>query len=76
MEPDSRNRAAIEEHWQASEQGDSEAEHAIYSADAILDYPQSGERFRGRDTISAQRGEHPANRHCTLSVSSAAGIFR
>ena len=29
----------------------------------ILDYPQSGERFRGRDTISTQRGAHPANRH-------------
>ena len=66
MNPDSQKRAAIEEHWQASERGESEAEHAIYSADAILDYPQSGERFRGRDTISAQRGGHPANRHFTV----------
>jgi hypothetical protein len=63
---DSEKRAALEEHWQASESGDSKLEHAIYSADAILDYPQSGERFRGRDTISAQRGGHPANRHFTV----------
>jgi hypothetical protein len=66
MDSDARARAAIEEHWKASERGDVETEHAIYAADAILDYPQSGERFRGRTTISGQRGEHPANRHFTV----------
>jgi hypothetical protein len=59
-------RAAIEDHWRASESGDSEAEHAMYSEDAILDYPQSGERFLGRTTIAAQRAGHPANRHFTV----------
>ena len=59
-------RAALEEHWRASECGNTEAEHAIYAADAILDYPQSGERFRGRTTIAAQRGGHPADRHFTV----------
>ena len=66
MEPDIRLRAAVEEHWRASERGDTEAEHAIYADDAILDYPQSGERFRGGATISAQRGGHPASRHFTV----------
>ncbi|WP_329352718.1 nuclear transport factor 2 family protein [Streptomyces sp. NBC_01261] len=66
MDPDIRTRAAIEEHWQASERGDGETEHAIYAPDAILDYPQSGERFRGRATIAAQRGGHPADRHFTV----------
>jgi hypothetical protein len=60
------NRAALEEHWRASESGDTETEHAIYAEDAILDYPQSGERFRGRATIAAQRGGHPADRHFTV----------
>jgi hypothetical protein len=59
-------KAAVEEHWRASEAGDNETEHAIYAADAILDYPQSGERFRGRATIAAQRGGHPADRHFTV----------
>src|SRR6476646_5185437 len=59
-------RARIQQHWEASERGDIEAEHAIYAADAILDYPQSGERFRGRSTIQAQRGGHPAERHFTV----------
>jgi hypothetical protein len=66
MNPDSQKKAALEEHWHASECGDTEVEHAIYSADAILDYPQSGERFRGRDTISTQRSAHPADRHFTV----------
>jgi hypothetical protein len=66
MEGNAPARAKIMEHWQASEQGDSAAEHAIYAADAILDYPQSGERFRGRAAIAAQRGGHPADRHFTV----------
>ena len=60
---DARTRARIEQHWEASESGDIETEHAIYAPDGILDYPQSGERFRGRSKIQAQRGGHPAERH-------------
>ena len=63
---DARTRALLEQHWGASESGDIETEHAIYSDDAILDYPQSGERFRGRSKIQAQRGGHPAERHFTV----------
>jgi hypothetical protein len=63
---DAQTRARIHEHWQASELGDSTAEHTIYAEDAVLDYPQSGERFRGRATIAAQRGGHPADRHFSL----------
>jgi len=59
-------RAALAEHWDASERGDTEAEHGIYAPDAILDYPQSGERFQGRTTIARQRGVHPADRHFTV----------
>src|ERR1700760_3396843 len=59
-------RSAVQEHWRASERGDTEVEHAVYAGDAILDYPQSGERFRGRATIAAQRGGHPADRHFTV----------
>src|ERR1700759_5320415 len=63
VDRDAEIRAGIRAHWEASERGDIEAEHAIYAADAILDYPQSGERFRGRARIQAQRGGHPAERH-------------
>src|ERR1700709_600119 len=63
---DAAVRARIQEHWDASERGDVDAAPAIYAADAVLDYPQSGERFRGRGTIQAQRGGHPAQRHFTV----------
>jgi hypothetical protein len=63
IDPDAETRARIQQHWDASESGDIDTEHAIYAADGILDYPQSGERFRGRSTIQAQRGGHPAERH-------------
>lgn len=59
-------RAIVEEHWRASESGDGVAEHAMYAENALLDYPQSGERFRGRHAIAAQRGGHPAERHFTV----------
>src|SRR5580693_10552712 len=73
MDGDAQFRAMIMEHWRASEAGDSETEHAIYAADAILDYPQSGERFRSRATIAAQRGGHPAERHFTVIRISGGG---
>ena len=73
MDGDAQTRAEIVEHWQASEQGDGVAEHAIYAADAILDYPQSAERFRGRAAIAAQRGGHPADRHFTVLRISGTG---
>jgi hypothetical protein len=63
---DTETRALIEAHWAASEQGDTVAEHAMYRLDAILDYPQSGERFRGRQAIATQRSAHPADRHFTV----------
>ena len=66
MDRDARTRARLEQHWEASDRGDIDTEHAIYAADAILDYPQSGERFRGRSKIQSQRGAHPAERHFTI----------
>jgi hypothetical protein len=63
---DSEKRRAIEQHWAASESGDVEVEHRLYAEDAILDYPQSGERFVGRSTIAEQRSGNPARRHFKL----------
>lgn len=52
-------RAALERHWRDSDANDFEAEHAIYRDDAILDYPQSGERIRGRRAIQESRTVQP-----------------
>jgi hypothetical protein len=52
-------RAALQHHWAASDANDFVAEHEIYGADAILEYPQSGERIRGRSNIQASREAQP-----------------
>jgi hypothetical protein len=59
-------RAALGRHWAASDANDFVAEHAIYREDAILDYPQSGERFRGRANIQAQRTAQPNLKRFTV----------
>jgi hypothetical protein len=52
-------RAALQRHWKASDASDFEAEHEIYREDAVLDYPQSGERIRGRRNIQQSRTVQP-----------------
>jgi hypothetical protein len=44
-------RRALERYWNASDALDFNVEHEIYREDAMLDYPQSGERIRGRHNI-------------------------
>jgi len=50
---------ALQSHWAASDAGDFAAEHAIYADEAVLEYPQSGERIRGRTSIQASRMAQP-----------------
>ena len=59
---DSEIRASLERHWAASDANDFEAEHRIYREDAILEYPQSGERIRGRRNIRDSRHAQPAKK--------------
>jgi len=59
-------RAALERHWAASDAGDFAAEHDIYREDAVLDYPQSGERIRGRDNIRQSRYLQPSRKRFTV----------
>src|SRR5436853_7793136 len=55
-------RAALDQHWAASDANDFETEHRIYHEDAVLEYPQSGERTRGRLTIQNQRASQPSKK--------------
>src|ERR1700750_2671791 len=45
---------------------DFEAEHEIYRDDAVLDYPQSGERIRGRRNIQESRRAQPNTKRFTV----------
>ena len=59
---DQEIRAALDQHWAASDANDFETEHRIYHEDAVLDYPQSGERTRGRRNIQGQRTSQPSQK--------------
>jgi hypothetical protein len=59
MNDDQTIRAALDRHWAASDANDFETEHEIYYDDAVLEYPQSGERIRGRRNIQASRTAQP-----------------
>src|ERR1700747_852298 len=56
---DQKNRAALDRHWAASASGDLETEHNIYDDNVLCEYPQSGEKIRGRRNLQALRGHHP-----------------
>jgi ketosteroid isomerase-like protein len=59
-------RAALDQHWAASDANDFETEHLIYHEDAVLEYPQSGERTRGRSNIQNQRASQPNKKRFTI----------
>jgi ketosteroid isomerase-like protein len=59
-------RAALDQHWAASDANDFETEHLIYLEDAVLEYPQSGERTRGRSNIQSQRAGQPSNKRFSI----------
>ena len=59
-------RAALERHWAASDANDFKIEHEIYREDAVLDYPQSGERIRGRHNIQESRTVQPNKKRFTV----------
>ena len=63
---DQQIRAALDQHWAASDANDFETEHLIYHEDAVLDYPQSGERTRGRRNIQGQRASQPSKKRFTV----------
>jgi len=59
-------RWALERHWDASDASDFKVEHEIYREDAVLDYPQSGERIRGRRNIQESRFVQPNKKRFTV----------
>jgi hypothetical protein len=59
---DLETRDALERHWAASDANDFAVEHEIYREDAVLYYPQSGERIRGRRNIQESRTVQPSKK--------------
>jgi SnoaL-like domain len=65
-ERDQEIRAALDQHWAASDANDLVTEHLIYHEDAVLEYPQSGELTRGRRNIQGQRESQPNKKRFSI----------
>jgi hypothetical protein len=63
---DNEIREALNRHWAAADANDFDGEHDIYRDDAVLEYPQSGERIRGRHDIQASRAAQPNAKRFTV----------
>ena len=67
-------RAMIEAHFEASDVSvaggapgdDIERASEIYADDAVLEWPQGGERIRGKANIIGFRSTYPARQHFEL----------
>jgi SnoaL-like domain len=59
-------RMKLKRHWDASDASDFNTEHEIYHQDAVLYYPQSGERIRGRHNIQESRTVQPSTKRFTV----------
>jgi hypothetical protein len=67
IEMDDRTvRMALKRHWDASDVSDFKTEHEIYREDAVLYYPQSGERILGRQNIQESRYLQPNKKRFTV----------
>jgi hypothetical protein len=66
-------RTALQRHWEASDADETEAEHEIYADQAVLDYPQSGERIRSRARIRSSRAAQPDHKRFVVRRTFGAG---
>lgn len=51
---------ALQRHWEAGGK-DADVEQEIYHEDAVLEFPQSGERFEGVENFKEWRRQYPAD---------------
>jgi len=55
-------KAMLEQHFEHSA-SDPDLAHAMYHEDAVLEFPQSGERFEGVASFREWRSGYPASTH-------------
>jgi hypothetical protein len=67
-------RVALQRHWNTSDASDFKVKHEIYREDAVLDYPQSGERIRGRHNFKRADSSSQTRRVLRSGELSAAAI--
>jgi hypothetical protein len=60
---DAKRRALIRRYWEytSSASSDQDVTHEIYHDNAVLEFPQSGERFEGVPNFKEWRSQYPAS---------------
>lgn len=58
---DRDSRVVVERYWLAMGRNDWNAAAELLGADFVLEWPQSGERFRGREAFIAVNANYPAS---------------
>jgi hypothetical protein len=53
-------RARLERHWEYSGK-DEDIAHEVYADDAVLEFPQGGERYEGVENFREWRRQYPAD---------------
>ena len=73
---DSERRRMLEQHWERfANAGDFDLAHSIYHDDAILEWPQSGERFVGKSAMQAMREGAPPLSFTTWRITGRGDVW-
>jgi hypothetical protein len=60
-DPDEREiKRLVDRQWEKVRAGDFAGAHEIYADDCVVEWPQSGERIRGKENLGALREAYPA----------------
>jgi ketosteroid isomerase-like protein len=63
----------VKKFWQLMATNDFQSVGSILSDDFVLEWPQSGERIRGRDNYAAMNEQYPAHGRWTFTVNRLVG---
>ena len=63
----------VEEFWKLMATNDFRSVGSLLAEDFMLDWPQSGERIRGRDNYAAMNEQYPAKGLWTFTINRIAG---
>jgi ketosteroid isomerase-like protein len=62
------SKRAIEQFWATMQTNDFQAAAQLLSDDFVLEWPQSGERIRGRDNFAAVNEHYPVSGRWTFTI--------
>ncbi len=63
----------VKQFWELMATNDFASVGSVLAVDFVLEWPQSGERIRGRDNYAAMNAEYPANGRWTFTINRLVG---